>query len=70
MTVSSYLSCQVLNYCFQGCSACRQTSSHVLTFLADLTGEHAVAFTRPSGHPGLVEDALLSCFDQLQKVQV
>lgn len=70
MTVSSCLSCQVLNYCFQGCSACRQTSSHVRTFLADLTGEHAVAFTRPSGHPGLVEDTLLSCFDQLQKVQV
>ncbi len=40
------------------------------TFLADLAGEHVVTFTRPSGHPGLVEDALLPCFDQLQQVQV
>lgn len=41
-----------------------------LTIFADFAGEHVVAFTRPSAHPGLVEDALLPRFDQLQQVQV
>lgn len=40
------------------------------TFFADLAGEHAVTFARSSGHPGLVEDALLPSFDQLHQVQV
>lgn len=29
-----------------------------------------MTFARPSGHPGLVEDALLPGFDQLHQVQV
>lgn len=46
-------------------------SHHSLpTFLADLAGEHAVAPARPPAHPGLVEDAFLPGFDQLQQVQV
>lgn len=40
------------------------------TFLADLAGEHVVAFARPPAHPGLVEDAFLPGFDELQQVQV
>lgn len=40
------------------------------TFFADLAGEHAVTFAGSSGHPGLVEDALLPGFDQLHQVQV
>lgn len=47
-----------------------QTSSSVVTFFADLAGEHAVTFARPSGHPGLVEDALLPSFDQIHQGQV
>lgn len=52
--------------------ACRSKTPEkdVGTFLADLAGEHAVAFTCPFIHPGLIEDALLPSFDQLQQVQV
>lgn len=45
-------------------------STGLPTFLADLAGEHAVAPARPPAHPGLVEDAFLPGFDQLQQVQV
>lgn len=46
------------------------TSSSFVTFLAELAGEHAVTFACPSGHPGLVKDALLPGFDQLHQGQV
>lgn len=46
------------------------TSSSAVTFFAELAGEHAVTFACPSGHPGLVKNALLPGFDQLHQVQV
>lgn len=48
----------------------KKTVSSLPTFLADLAGKHAVALTCPPAHPGLVKDAFLPSFDQLQKVQV
>lgn len=48
---------------------CR-SKPELLTFLADFTGEHAVTVTGSSDHPGLVEDPLLPCFDQLQQIEV